>query len=259
MDKPTLQEVKEYFKNAKEVLCLWNRKKYDISDFNIFYNELYKSYYASKNKKDIEGSNDSYVCLFGRNQYEKYAEIISYKEPLYQLTAKEIRNAYENPEYLKDQFKECFETELFIGKYFSSDLDYFKSTICITEIQQRDGYRKVYYYGIVNGEFRSNYFANKGIENNLKPATEKEVEEALVKEAIKRGYEEGVTIKNHQGTFVLNELNFVLSDGKYNDGIWTRQGNGVWIFFNGVWSDIITPTYTIPEAESKFNIKIKAV
>lgn len=29
----------------------------------------------------------------------------------YKLTAKEIVHAYENPQYLKDTFKECFVTE----------------------------------------------------------------------------------------------------------------------------------------------------
>ena len=74
MKTPTLEEVKKYFKNAKEVKCLLDNHVYDIS----------------KMKKDIELLNDSYRCYDNNNEEvllwscvkRKYAEIISYKEEI---------------------------------------------------------------------------------------------------------------------------------------------------------------------------------
>lgn len=69
---PTLEEVKEYFKNAKEVRCAYDNALYDIS----------------KIKGEIELYLDSYRCYDKYNEevilwsfrQKKYAEIISYKE-----------------------------------------------------------------------------------------------------------------------------------------------------------------------------------
>ena len=68
----------------------------------------------------------------------------------------------------------------------------------------------------------------------------------MKKEAEKRGLVEGATIKNHQGTFKLRKLDIVYSE-KYNNGIWTRQGeNGIWLFINGTWA---TPIQTVTQKE----------
>ena len=64
-------------------------------------------------------------------------------------------------------------------------------------------------------------------------------EEDLITEVKKRGYKKDVVIKNHQGVFVLDELDLVFSK-KPNYGVWTRQGYGVWLIMNGTWAEIIT-------------------
>jgi len=245
MDK--LEQVREYFKNVKEVKCLVHKESRLINDKVEYLNES-----IEWEKGNYWLGNKEFNVLVYRDG--KYAEIISYKQPLYQLTAKEVVHAYENPEYLKDQFKECFETELEVGKWYKSDEKLFKSIICITKIQQCDGYRKVYYYGIVNEEFRSNYFANEDIENNLQPGTEYEIKSALVKEAIKRGFKLGVEVIAPKGT-----EGFIIDGFKHEFIINSNQlyFHNMIVFDNGIWAQL--KTYTIPEAESKFNIKIKAV
>ena len=87
----------------------------------------------------------------------------------------------------------------------------------------------------------------------LSPET---VEQYLKAEAVKKGYKKGVKIKNHQGTFTLEDLDIVFNT-QYNDGIYTRQGSGVWLCMNGVWSEIIQPeTITRAEAEKRYDVKI---
>ncbi len=70
--KPTLEEVKEYFKNAKEVFCLCNEITVDVSDMEIMERELVF----------VFGYGDfSKVRCFDKKTNE-YAKIISYKEEI---------------------------------------------------------------------------------------------------------------------------------------------------------------------------------
>lgn len=110
MYKPSLQEVKEYFKNAKEVKSLIRNYKGELDLNKIYYNKYFN--------EDVwcPTSCGLYNIMLFNETTNQYAEIISYKEPLYQLTAKEIVHAYENPQYLKDTFKECFVPEYTISE-----------------------------------------------------------------------------------------------------------------------------------------------
>jgi len=242
MDKPTLQEVKEYFKNAKEIKSLGER--------NILFDEI-KKFEIDSNKDFWAITESGYYGLLYDCNSNQYAEIISYKEPLYQLTAKEIRNAYENPEYLKDTFKECFEMELEINRWIKDDtLPNYLSFFTDNGLK----------YGFdLNGKwYHSKTDLNPSDDKKNRYATESEIQEALVKEAIKRGYENG----NHKRldkphwTEKNVENNYFFENGN----LWLGTKNCAnCVFKNGTWAEIIqVPTYTIPEAESKFNIKIKA-
>jgi len=232
MDKPTLQDVKEYFKNAKEVKNLFDGRAVNFTE--VVYGYCPDTY---MNKK---GGTTLWCNERG------YAEIISYKEPLYQLTAKEVVHAYENPQYLKDTFKECFETELEVGKWYKNPNR--KAIMYFETIKNNTCFG----YGFDNSgiwENKLEYFCN-----NWEPATEKEVEEALVKEAIKRGLVEGAKVNPIKGVYGIN------TDKEYKLIQNRLYFCGDCFFKDGIWAEIIqVPTYTIPEAESKFNIKIKAV
>lgn len=110
MIKPTIAEIKEKYKNANDVKSLEN-------------NDIFEIDFESINHDNNDGCSNvwckskygSWVLLWSYSQ-KKYAEIISYKDPLYQLTAKEIKHAFENPQYLKDTFKECFVPEYTIAE-----------------------------------------------------------------------------------------------------------------------------------------------
>lgn len=167
----------------------------------------------------------------------------------YKLTAKEIVHAFENPQYLKDNFKECFETDLEVNRWY-------KAT----------NFGKLMFY--FNGKFGNSItygfdydgeFKNKiGVHEDEKyvPATEKEVEEAFVKEARKR-YNKNDSIQSLWKTIIGNiDLGFKNEFNLDKNEFWY---GGYLVFKDGTWAEILTRTYTIAEAESKFNIKIKAV
>jgi len=249
MDKPTLQDVKEYFKNAKEVkgnIGIYNGNIESIDDKLIYY---YSDSDSDANGYYIDCDNGDFILY--DEQTNTYAEIISYKEPLYQLTAKEIVYGHDKPQYWKDTFKECFETELEVGGWYKDSRFNSKSFLYIEDILNRENGIKSYGFGMSGNWSESCLRSSRVLSNYFIPSTEKEVEEALVKEAIKRGYEVGnyKLISGCYGIETNKEYVFIKN---------TLYFNGDVIFHNGQWAETI-PTYTIPEAESKFNIKIKAV
>ena len=85
--------------------------------------------------------------------------------------------------------------------------------------------------------------------SNLTPATDQEVEEALIKEAKKRGFEEGVTvIKPMFGECVLEGDVFEFSCD-FDDDTCLMLG-GDFIFLNGNWATILE-TITKEEAQKQ--------
>lgn len=72
---PTLEEVKEYFKNAKEVRCLFNGYFANISENKISeIRESFDSFWI-----DVYNHDGINVKLYDKT-LKRYAEIISYKE-----------------------------------------------------------------------------------------------------------------------------------------------------------------------------------
>jgi len=225
MDKPTFQEVKERFKNAKEVKCACgcgSKEQIDIETLHDF-NDLGIC---------VKSEYHNVIHLY---HFEKgYAEIISYKEPLYQLTAKEIVYGAENPQWLKDTFKECFETELECGKWYRNE-------DCGNLVFYKSDEQDCYGFGYNYYSYHNNLFFNKK-DYNWQQATKKEVEEVL-----KNYFEKtnGISFKYYNFSSEYNRL--LGWDGSVRHNL----------FQDGTWKK--PPTYTIPEAEKTFNIKIKAV
>jgi hypothetical protein len=87
-------------------------------------------------------------------------------------------------------------------------------------------------------------------------ATKKEVEEALIAEAKRRGFKEGVTVA-WDGTVIINNLkeSFTMSV----DGGRLKENNSNWnIFKNGKWAEIIeVPEYTMEQLQDKLGHEFK--
>jgi len=245
--KPTIEEVKEYFKNAKEVMCLSRNSIRQISK------NIVEEINFDLNCYWIRTEESGGSIMLWRN--EKYAEIISYKEETLPIKKTTLLQLAENNSFsesiIKKEFPQLFESGLEVGKWYKyNNTD---TLVYLEDLVKNKG------YGFYNGKFESSHEKWAFyLDKEWKPATEQEVFEALTNEAVKRGFKEGVTIKNHQGTFILNELDLVMSDGKYNDGIWTLQGKGLWLFMNGTWSEIIDQPkeITISEIEKILGYKI---
>ena len=146
-------------------------------------------------------------------------------------------------ENIEKEFPKLFkEDALVVGKWY--------------KIDSEDGYLLNYsgtgtVFGFLNGNYSNNYNFDKYHYDKAKPVTEKEVEEALIKEAKKRGFKEGVKYKNRLHSF-----------GFINDSCWEfngksnylgQRGNEVnnlhFIFDEGKWAEIIKEIITKEQAE----------
>jgi len=194
--------TQEQFESIKPILERFGLEINRMSNYNIAV--FLVNNYSGETNSITNLTTNEHKChnrkvyeTFNAETFLKACGIVS--GPLYQLTAKEMRYGAENPQWFKDQFKECFETEL----------------------------------------------------------------EVLKKEAEKR-YKLGCVIKPIKGYYYGMNNNFtMLKDGFFVDKTnpntdnlcFKSNGYNTCIYLNGVWAEIL-PTYTIPEAESKFNIKI---
>ena len=98
MKTPTIEEVKAYFQNAKEVRCLFAEKIYDIS----------KAIIREDNNNQFEASfpEDYYYCRLYK--FGKYAEIISYIEPTTEVRNSVLLQLAENNSFSEELIKkEC--------------------------------------------------------------------------------------------------------------------------------------------------------
>ena len=158
---------------------------------------------------------------------------------------------------LKEWFPEAFETVLEVGKWYTYRAynDPQNDGICFVTkkpvLQEKLGFG-------INGrkEWREEFTYLQGYV--FKEATESEVFEALKNEAVKRGYDK-------ENTFVKSiffderEVNLSCSGYDKTNFRLERNGefiyNGVTIFKNGKWAEII-PTITKQEAEKQLGMKI---
>jgi hypothetical protein len=150
------------------------------------------------------------------------------------------------------QDKGLIKPNLEVGKWYKDDYDGTKTAIIF--IHKKDGGR-YYYYGSMPGhwQYDGSFAEFSSRRFSIIPSTDKEVEEALIKEAKKRGFKEGVEML-WRGSSIgkcSGILNYIREANFLKD---TTVG---WnLFENGKWAVIVeTPTeMTIPEIEEKLGV-----
>ena len=181
MKTPTLEEVKEYFKNAKEVKCLFTEKIYDIL----------KAIIREDNKNQFEAyfeKENDYCRLY---KFGNYAEIISYIEPTTKVRNSVLLQLADNNSYseeiLKKECPKLFESEIKLNNWYKSK-HHPSMLIYPTSIEEPNN--SLYGYGFnSDGLFRvydkdtSNHcLCNDVASKHLYLATPQEVETALTQE-----------------------------------------------------------------------------
>lgn len=149
---------------------------------------------------------------------------------------------------LKEWFPQAFKIELEIGKWYKHN----KFLLYIID--------KTHWYGFdVSGAW-NDYATYEDLmtDKDLLPATDKEVETALIAEAKRRGFKEGVkyfnaSLPSFKETARNNEFKYINSD----EVILYLDGNT--IFYNGKWAEIISEPIevTLEEIAEKFNVNVE--
>jgi len=162
-----------------------------------------------------------------------------------------IKEAYNSacPDWkdkLKNKFPEAFGSELETGKWYKSNL-FEEKLYCFTKFEQCDGYVRRYYYGFSEGVWRLDYTASNELDKSWTPATDKEVETALIEEA-KRKYN-GKTLNPLNKNLLIGydysgvKLNYNKSTFDSRKRLWVASccGNyNIIVFDNGKWAEIIS-------------------
>lgn len=237
MKTPTLEEVKEYFKDADKIQSIIGRKFKNDGKFR-------GSKYAMDGDTSIYAKNGKYEVW---NQLRGYAKILSYKEPkekTYKITREQIYklfNTYGNDknDLLKKYFSEVFETKLEVGKWYKYKTNYFNWIMCYTGIDGKN-------FGFnTSGTFGTDF--EMDLKTEWKEATEQEVEEALTKEAVKRG----LVIGSYASFGTIKEVRKITDEIIWNERHkCLSSGKNVLMDSKAVWVESV-PTLTKQEAEAK--------
>lgn len=248
MKTPTLQEVKEYFKDAAKI-------KDHAGD--IGFPEHGKFRVSKDGLGIIQNSfHDNWLVLWHKEK--GYAKIIEYKNPKFEIT-KETILKYQ----MKDEFPEVFEVKLEVGEWYKTTHSRGKCLFCFTGGFDEDNYPLGYGFDINNKFLLSEANNGWGFYNcNPRKSTPKEAQQALEKEAVKRGLKKGVLINdiynnNVNGVIISSyELDYeIVPHGKLQGNMALRDTDGNIIFINGTWAEII-PSITKQESEEKLKCKI---
>jgi len=236
--KPTMEEIKAYFKDAEIVKENCHKKE----EFNINFDEVR----LSKFNNWVQGDRIYYLW----SQENGYAKIIKYKEPMYTITKEQILEL-KDP-IVKEWFPNVFETRLEVGKWYK---DKYKRLFQVTSLLNYKECLGIG-FGCIGGYYGNEHKLPWEINGSEVEATEQEVETALINEAKKRGFKNGVWVKTINGTKkrIKGDLFFYFKENKIMSMFDFDGMNGL-IFHNGKWAEII-PTLTQKEAEEKLNVKI---
>jgi len=317
MKTPKLEEVKEYFKDAKEIKCLGDDKVYDLEKYPFLVKgiDIEDGSFCFSKYKSLHRNINSYVIAWSYTK-EKYAEIITYKNKImksdlskvkvgdsiwtiqegwtkvsdnkdskyypirtenetytldgrlstddqhpsafltnpfegYKVDEAFIKEAYQSAcsdwkAKLKDKFPEVFKSELEVGKWYKWTDNYYKTDVMfITKVEGN----RVYYYGIFNKNWTDEDWGDS--QHKYVLATEAEVKEALINEAEKRGFKEGVTIipircdkkqKLETSNISYNHKLSCLNILDINGNLQYKNYNHACIYSDGTWAKIIKET-----------------
>lgn len=250
MKTPTLEEVKEYFKNAKEVKTTLLGEIHKI-DHSKPFTETKFGFYCNVIR---ESGNKE---IFDK-QKNKFAEIISYKDT-YTVSKEFILEAHKEAcstlkAKIENEFKELFpKVELEVGKWYKhkySDCDYLIN-------YQGNGLG----HGFFNGTYSENWcFGKQRINEGAELATKEEIETALSNEA-KSKYK-GKKVKCLH--FATKKLFNDIVDLKFQeDGCLRAYTNNdcLCLFDNGKWAEIISEPIelTIEQIAEKFGVEVEQI
>lgn len=261
---PTLEEVKEYFKNAEKVQCIFDKgliSEIDVNKIKFKYGEYWCEII------------DSEINLWDTTK--GYAKILTYKKPkeeTFVISMEQIDCLCDKNEAIQGLMREWFpsafvedkkELGLEVGKWYKYP-NYQKFNLCITEVDKKTKTVKGYGFGVDGlwmDDAKNDIWHFQELELCIE-MTQQEVEEALKAEAVRR-YKVGDIVLINDNKHKLSGLDtFGGFCHFYNNIIWINEheSSNVRVFENGKWAEIIQPKkMTQAEIEKELGYLIEIV
>jgi hypothetical protein len=176
-----------------------------------------------------------------------------------EITEQQIKEAHNAAcsqwkQKIEQWFPECFKPKYEIGKWYKSGksiINYQGGTNAYGYYAERDKWEDV----------NDSWLVFKEECDKLCLATTEEVESMLIKEAKKKGYKKGTTIKS----LITNDREWILDSDKFairnNNELWSNKYKEFCVFKDGKWATIVkTPKeMTLEEIEKQLGHKVKIV
>lgn len=176
---------------------------------------------------------------------------------MYNITEEQIKDIAQGggKSKIKQMFPQVFETKLEVGEWYKFYWKGEPEIKAIIHLSKIEGKEVHFDYGLSimdGGEWVENDWYNK--DHDYRPATAKEVEEALIQEAKKRGFVEGAKYKNWYASSGTIKESFYKYDPIDNilgqvDNLF--KGNHHFIFDNNKWAEIIPEPKVITKTEAE--------
>lgn len=270
MKKPSLEEVKEYFKDAEKVICIHDNDIYYL-DFSQELREQIGSIILENQEDEPYSGRNTFVNLWHKER--GYAKILTYKEPkeetfvidkgFLKAICQEIElNQQSAINWIKEKYPSAFfedkkELVLESGKWYNIQTKTTKYLLLYSDNKNE------LYAGFMDGNWGNDWLCRKDCNQKLAVlATPEEVKEALTKEAVKR-YKDGDVIGCLKGIEHEWSSKEVFRKVKHSTTYYYQTNGDFWIhdeegkmmcaFFEGVWA---SKAITKAEAEQKLNYKI---
>tara|TARA_R110000803_G_scaffold131141_8_gene198451 strand:+ start:567 stop:1109 length:543 start_codon:yes stop_codon:yes gene_type:complete len=156
---------------------------------------------------------------------------------------------------IQTEFPKLFvKQELEVGKWYK-ETDKNKLLICITDCKNIHG------YGFTRtGEFTKDFY-REGDAYMFTPATDQEVEQALIKEAKKRGFKKGAYMVQNKEEYPDQQEPILIENNKFEFITGDFCVFGWDIFLNGKWATIIEDKkeMTVCDIEKALGYSVKIV
>ncbi len=240
----TLEQVKEHFKNAKEVKCAYSGKLCVLKDdFEVKYS------CADDGSILTSDSETEMLVPFLYNVDNSYngklAEITKYKTNDVTVSEQLVKGYHKDAcsefkKRIEKDFPKFFEKKaLEVGKwYFNNETsDYL---VCFQTEESS--------YGFFDGEYSNSWTFIISDKPNTRLATDQEVKDALIQEAQKR-YNVGDVVKclSTGKDKELVDLVYFNNLSNSTDELWSDRAEpeNARIFYNGKWATIVEETYKL--------------
>ncbi len=242
----TLEQVKEHFKNAKEVKCAFDGDTYEVFSLDNVRNK--NSNFYTSDARQINATHNL-VYLYYENQL---AKITKYKTNDVTVSEQLVKGYHKDAcsdfkKRIEKDFPQFFEKKaLEVGKWYhyNGGLVCYKSTKDTGVIVGSYAFDDDGKWDSVGGYF------GKRVEL-FKPATDQEVKDALIQESEKRGFKKGVKVMRNIDDFHYSDYNTMIIDEGYafdcKGDFSIRSTNGYYICLmrKGKWATIVEETYKL--------------